>query len=493
MAMRTSMAWGCVLEPLVLTALVSAQNCADDADAESERCEEVALIQSARSLFHNFEVATEEEQQALFPSFRTMLSSSHKKLKWQLLRSFPAVELQANPACSNIGGRFPIMVSRNQSLLDEYAKYACGDGRDYFVTDPTRSLHAELAPLEAGCINMQHRWRTIRMTFASNASHGEYLHRDCPESCLQEEFWHQLPTQVVDQDLLVLPSIREPPEMEYQHSLLDFLPPAWTVLDLLRNSSTKLVVLSSRQRRLLATLGFPSEQVLEVPLTDDRPALLLCTKRGRTMHLWRVGGSRGSESSGALPSHPYPDRRFDGDLWHRLIDIQVGPEISDAIAQYNGFAERTSWQPRLVVFLQRCTDRRVLENEQMALEAISRALLKSTRPEELVAICAGRENFLEQVQKVRQARLIIGAHGGAMANMILAPSDAGVIELVGDAAAQKGLEGQWPPYKSYFYGGLGAAFPFYRVVLYEADLHGKLWIRLGDLQTAVTDFLNRLG
>ena len=98
--------------------------------------------------------------------------------------------------------------------------------------------------------------------------------------------------------------------------------------------------------------------------------------------------------------------------------------------------------------------------------------------------------------------------------------------------------------RGYFYGGLGAAFPFYRVswkprptlkleleesplisckteessllplcinkrrglhgllgcpvsdfqvVLYEADLHGKLWIRLGDLQTAVTDFLNRLG
>ena len=39
MAMRTSMAWGCVLEPLVLTALVSAQNCADDADAERASAE----------------------------------------------------------------------------------------------------------------------------------------------------------------------------------------------------------------------------------------------------------------------------------------------------------------------------------------------------------------------------------------------------------------------------------------------------------------------
>ncbi|CAE7472818.1 unnamed protein product [Symbiodinium natans] len=385
------------------------------------------------------------------------------------------------------------MVSRNQSLLDEYAKYACGDGRDYFLTDPTRSLHAELAPLEAGCINMHHRWATVKMTFASNASHGEYLYRDCPESCLEEEFWHKLPTQVVDHDLLVLPSMREPPGMEYQHALLDFLPPAWTVLDLLRNSSTKLVVFSPFQRRLLATLGFPSEQVLEVPLTDDRPALLLCAQRGRTMHLWRVGGSRSSGSSGALPSHPYQDGRFDGDLWHRLIDFQVGPEISDAIAQYNGFAERSFWEPRLVVFLQRCTDHRALENEQRALEAISRALLKSNRTEELLSICTGREDFLEQVQKVRQARLIIGEHGGAMANTVLARSDTGVIELVADAAAQKGMEGPWPPYKSYFYGGLGAAFPFYRVVLYEADPRGKLWVRLDDLQTAVTDFLNRLG
>ena len=26
--------------------------------------------------------------------------------------------------------------------------------------------------------------------------------RDCPESCQQEDFWHQLPTQVVDEDML---------------------------------------------------------------------------------------------------------------------------------------------------------------------------------------------------------------------------------------------------------------------------------------------------
>ena len=45
------------------------------------------------------------------------------------------------------------------------------------------------------------------------------------------------------------------------------------------------------------------ERILEVPpLTDEQPAMLLCAKKGRTMHLWRAGGG-----SRALPSHPYQD------------------------------------------------------------------------------------------------------------------------------------------------------------------------------------------
>ena len=46
------------------------------------------------------------------------------------------------------------MNSGNQSLLGAYAQYACGDGKDYFLTDPARSVNAELASLEGGCVNM---------------------------------------------------------------------------------------------------------------------------------------------------------------------------------------------------------------------------------------------------------------------------------------------------------------------------------------------------
>lgn len=41
--------------------------------------------------------------------------------------------------------------------------------------------------------------------------------------------------------------------------------------------------------------------------------------------------------------------------------------------------------------------------------------------------------------------------------------------------------GIWPPYKSTWYGGAGAALPFFRVVLYERNAADELEIRtIGD-------------
>ena len=68
---------------------------------------------------------------------------------------------------------------------------------------------------------------------------------------------------------------------------------------------------------------------------------------------------------------------------------------------------------------------------------------------QLLTFCPGREDFLEQVRKVRQAKLIIGEHGGALANMLLAQNGTGIIELVGSPEAQIGLPGEFPPYKRY--------------------------------------------
>ena len=60
----------------------------------------------------------------------------------QLARSIAA----ASRSCQQVSG--------NLSVLDSYADYACGDGSNYFLTDPAVGLNAELAELHGGCVNM---------------------------------------------------------------------------------------------------------------------------------------------------------------------------------------------------------------------------------------------------------------------------------------------------------------------------------------------------
>jgi len=199
------------------------------------------------------------------------------------------------------------------------------------------------------------------------------------------------------------------------------------------------------------------------------------------MHLFRVAGT-----DGKLPTMPFGDRRVYSDFWHRLTIWQVGPEISDKIAQRHQLPDAGL---RTVLFLQRCSSSRSIANEQAALALSSKVLLSANRPHELISICAGWEDVLEQVKQVRAAGLVVGEHGGALANVLFALPGTGIIEFVGNAAAHVGLEGVWPPYKSYWYGGAGAAFSFFRVVLYEPDFAGTWQLRLGDLEIAVQQWL----
>lgn len=56
----------------------------------------------------------------------------------------------------------------------------------------------------------------------------------------------------------------------------------------------------------------------------------------------------------------------------------------------------------------------------------------------------------------------------------------------GTAQAHNETEsGIWPPYKSFWYGGAGAALPFFRVVLYERNAADELEIRTDDLEAAL--------
>eukprot|EP00438_Fugacium_kawagutii_P008504 Skav210956 [mRNA] locus=scaffold713:351568:353004:+ [translate_table: standard] len=406
--------------------------------------------------------------------------SNSTALQWSTLRHFAPQYQELDSECANIGRRFPALVSRNLSVLETYRHYACHVAPDWFITDPAVALTAEVADLENGCINLRAKPKWI---MATNGTHRYDAYRHCSESCPDDPAWQELAVKIVDEDILVLPSVRTIPNMEYQHTLTDVLSQAWTVLKLL-NSKKKLAIYHPIQKQMLQRLlGVPSEHLLEIPIIGFEAQTLLCVKPGRTLTLWRTGVDGKNRSVPYLES---TDERIYADYWWRLPGYRLVPEVSDAIARKNGWD--VSDAADSVVFVQRCSERRELANEPEAVGAVTRVLVEAKSDFQLLTFCPGREDFLEQVRKVRQAKLIIGEHGGALANMLVARNGTGIIELVGSPEAQLGVPGQFPPYKSMFYGGAGAAFAFYRVVLYEPSPVG-LAVRLEDLQEAVQQWL----
>jgi len=408
---------------------------------------------------------------------KQLAATTMRPLSWRSIREFKPIPLRQSTRCNNVGRQFPELVSRNHSLLDSYDAYACGAGKETFLVDPTVGMSVQLAELASGCINMK-PWPKMR--FAGNGSHGEFLYRSCSKTCLKEHGDERV--EEVDVDVLVLPSWRLIPGMEYQHTLLDFLAPAWTTLGFLKSSSAKVLSKHPFQTEILRQLGLGAAKVLELPMgaTDEDP--VLCTKPGRTLHLWRVAdGNRNG-----LQMFAYGDGRTYGDFWHRLIMYQIRDEFSHVLARQLTLPE--SQQARRVIFLQRCTQRRPIFNEQAALAMTSRVLMDSNRSEELLSYCAGRLRLVDQMKEMHSARLAIGEHGGALSNLIFTQSDAGVIEFVGSPEAHVGIPGFWPPYKSFWYGGAGAAFSFYKVVIYEPDPAGEWNVRLEDLQKAVQEW-----
>eukprot|EP00437_Effrenium_voratum_P042609 CAMPEP_0181474238 /NCGR_PEP_ID=MMETSP1110-20121109/40545_1 /TAXON_ID=174948 /ORGANISM="Symbiodinium sp., Strain CCMP421" /LENGTH=466 /DNA_ID=CAMNT_0023599397 /DNA_START=69 /DNA_END=1468 /DNA_ORIENTATION=- len=394
-------------------------------------------------------------------------SENASALHWHQLRRFePRVSQGKNldAKCSNIGRRYPVLVSRSEQILDAYREYACNTAPRYLVTDPEVALAAEMTQMDGGCINMQ-LWPKV--IFATNGTHAENLYRRCTGTCQPQ----QLPAQLVDSDVLVLSSLRAPPGMEYQHGLTDFFPEAWTVRDLLLKTNSSLEAagpLTSARRDDGQHRG-----VSRAPLADTTEG------PGGGAALRPAGPSVAPVAHGArtLPTLDYDDSRKYADFWFRLLSYQVGPELSDGIAKHMLWASDASPGAN-VVFMQRCSSSRQL-NEAAGLAATSTVLADSNLTAELLSFCPGHASFLQQVQQVRKARLIISEHGGALANMIFARRGTGVIELVGSPAANAQLGGEFPPYKSMWYGGM----------LYETDAQGRLKIRLDDLQEAVKQWL----
>ena len=405
-------------------------------------------------------------------------SEEEQTTSWKAYRYFPSMPPQPPVgSCKNIGRQYPPLVSRNLSIVQRYDRYACDPSHnDTFVTDPLVALAAEMTHLEGGCINLN-RWPS--RIVAANSSHAINLTRTCGEKCDQN--LTGLAPVLVDDDMLVISNTKLPAGMEYQHMLLEFLPAAWTLTKHLKSSNMKLVTHIPLQKAIIAYLGIPEEKVLELPFPKEG-RFLLCTPK--LLHLWRV--APGDRTLSGWPSKYISQY---GDLWHRLLAFRVGPDLSNAIATAVHLDSREDGSQ--ITFLHRCVAQQI--NEAEALAATSKALLNRNRPEKLVSTCAGRQTWLHQLAEVRKSALLIGAYGGAMANTVFMRHGTGIIEIVNSPdtqLSQLNATGHWPPYKSHWFGGAGAAVPFFKVVLYEANENGELVVRIDDLEEALQQWFD---
>ena len=71
--------------------------------------------------------------------------------------------------------------------MGHFYEYACGEGRDFFITDPTAFLTATIADLANGCVELT-PWPTSIL--ATNGTHGASLYR--PGENSPEDFTDKL-------------------------------------------------------------------------------------------------------------------------------------------------------------------------------------------------------------------------------------------------------------------------------------------------------------
>ena len=89
---------------------------------------------------------------------------------------------------------------------------------------------------------------------------------------------------------------------------------------------------------------------------------------------------------------------------------------------------------------------RELANEAFVLNVLREYLAEHAPSLELLVFSAQKYSFQESVDIMRSADLVVGVHGGAMANTIFAPGNATIIEF---CRAKPGD----PPWTSYFSNG----------------------------------------
>lgn len=130
----------------------------------------------------------------------------------------------------------------------------------------------------------------------------------------------------------------------------------------------------------------------------------------------------------------------------QMRQLQQAPETFDIVQQRFGEYPLPQ-QPPAVVFLSRDNAGRDIVNVDEAKEVLQ-TFIKANRPDLRFVEFRASQNTLEQTMALmRSAVLFVGSHGGAFANIIFGPPQAGVIEFCGymDPTAEV--------WKSYWYYG----------------------------------------
>jgi hypothetical protein len=124
-------------------------------------------------------------------------------------------------------------------------------------------------------------------------------------------------------------------------------------------------------------------------------------------------------------------------------------------------------QGDLVIYMPRSKGRRDVENEREVIEVLLQIFGRK------LYICHPTDAWTDQIQIFSEAQIIIGPHGGAFGNMILAPVNTTVIEFHDIRALMKARENSRPCYL-----GLAHAlgFTYYNFEPQNFTFGGSMWI-----------------
>jgi len=401
----------------------------------------------------------------------------------RVLEVFPAQEncgmvhnskKRVSSVCGGIPRYPPPLVSMSNEKVTEYKRAMCNTNsstefaqEDLTVTVTKVSGGETCVYIPSSRVGLStHRevWNSTHTMLLGDRNGKDFLSSKSRERAASSDRKHV----DIDEDIMIVPFAHS--NSVYTHALLDFLPHAYATVDWVKAKNLKILTGSSLQRRLLLATGLDRDFVATPSASEDQ---LLCVRKGRSIHVMETT---------VKDSNEY--------YYHRILNHRgVGQRVAAAMVSADA-ASRLRGSPRgpAVVFLGRCNaTSRPMDNEDDAFRLVQSTMKQKRRKEELVRLCGEAMQPEVQAAALSRATVVIGPHGGAMANLLYAAPGCSthVIEFVQSTPFVSATEAPEGGYKSFFYHGMGAPFDYKLVLMDKSNATERLKVRLGDLATAL--------